>query len=206
MIINAHTDVKGVCTLYSEYGENQNKHVLFIHGLGASSTTWKDIPIALSKYYHTITVDLIGFGGSCKPETADYTIKGFSKFIIDFLEKIGIKEKENNKINMVGHSLGGYIATQFAIENREMVEKLVLIDSSGLLDGPTPLLQLYRDAAVETNSILRYMKVQNVFGDLYADRTRLLPVVVDTFIATIEQQGAKHAFLSAFDNSTTDTN
>ena len=112
---------------------------------------------------------MIGFGGSCKPETADYTIKGFSKFIIDFLEKIGIKEKENNKINMVGHSLGGYIATQFAIENREMVEKLVLIDSSGLLDGPTPLLQLYRDAAVETNSILRYMKVQNVFGDLYAD-------------------------------------
>jgi hypothetical protein len=38
---------------------------------------------------------------------------------------------------------------------------------------------------------------------LYADRSRLLPVVVDTFIAIIEQQGAKHAFTSAFDNSTT---
>jgi pimeloyl-ACP methyl ester carboxylesterase len=83
-----------------------------------------------------------------------------------------------------------------------MIEKLVLIDSSGLLDGPTPLLQLYRDAAVETNPILQYKKVQNVFGDLFADRTRLLPIVVDTFIATIKQQGAKHAFLSAFDNST----
>jgi pimeloyl-ACP methyl ester carboxylesterase len=97
LIINAYTDVKGVCTLYSEYGENQNKHVLFIHKLGTSSVTWRDIPIALSKYFHTITVDLIGFGGSCKPETADYTIRGFSKFIIDFLEKIGIKKKRTMK-------------------------------------------------------------------------------------------------------------
>jgi pimeloyl-ACP methyl ester carboxylesterase len=203
LITNAHTDVKGVCTLYSEYGEDQNKHVLFIHGLGASSATWRDIPIALSKYFHTITVDLIGFGASCKPDTADYTIKGFSKFIVDFLERIGIKEKDNKKINIVGHSLGGYIATQVAIENKEMIEKLVLIDSSGLLERPTPLLQLYLDAAVETNQILRYKKVQNVFEDLYADRSRLLPIVVDIFIATIEQQGAKHAFTSAFDNSTT---
>jgi pimeloyl-ACP methyl ester carboxylesterase len=40
----------------------------------------------------------------------------------------------------VGHSLGGYIAAEVAIGNREMIEKLVLIDSSGMLEGPTPLL------------------------------------------------------------------
>ncbi|HYZ96697.1 MAG TPA: hypothetical protein VE524_08895, partial [Nitrososphaeraceae archaeon] len=56
------------------------------------------IPDALSKYFHTITVDLIGFGESDKPEKADYyTIKGFSKFIVDFLERIGIKEEEDKE-------------------------------------------------------------------------------------------------------------
>ena len=55
---------------------------------------WGDIPDALSKYFHTITVDLIGSGASEKPQNADYTIKGFSKFIVDFLiERIGNMDK-----------------------------------------------------------------------------------------------------------------
>ena len=141
-------DKKEVGTLYYEYGKDKNKHVLFIHGLGSSSIVWRDIPQALSEHFHTITVDLIGFGGSDKPNTADYTIKGFSKFIVDFLrERIGIKE--NEKISIVGHSLGGYIAAQFAIENKKTIEKLVLIDSSGLLEKPTPLLEQYLSAAME---------------------------------------------------------
>lgn len=51
--------VKGVGTFYREYGNPKDKHVLFLHGLGASSLVWRDIPDALSEYFHTITVDLI---------------------------------------------------------------------------------------------------------------------------------------------------
>src|SRR5215208_5085084 len=175
-------DRKEVGTLYYEYGEDKNKHVLFIHGLGSSSIAWRDIPQALSEHFHTITVDLIGFGGSDKPNTADYTIKGFSKFIVDFLrERIGIKEKEK----------------------KNLIEKLVLIDSSGMLKEPTPLLKDYRVAAMQEDPVSRYEKVKRVFEDLYARPSRLLPVLVDLFNYTIEKPGAKHAFESAFDNSTT---
>ena len=87
------------------------KHVLFLHGLGSSSIVWRDIPDALSEYFHTITIDLIGFGRSEKPETADYTIKGFSSLVMDFLKE-RIEINENNKISIVGHSLGGYIGRQ----------------------------------------------------------------------------------------------
>jgi len=202
LVIDRLIDVKGVCTLYSEYGEDPHKYVLFIHGLGASSVSWRDIPYALSKYFHTITVDLVGFGGSGKPEKEEYyTIKGFSKFILNFLEKIGIKK--NKKISLVGHSLGGYIAAQVAIENKEMIEKLVLIDSSGLLEGPTPLLNDYLAAATEDKIISRYEKVKRVFEDLYASPSRLAPIVVDVFDSIIEKQGAKYAFEKAFKNSTT---
>jgi len=195
--------VKGVGTFYKEYGNPRDKHVLFIHGLGSSSLDWRDIPDALSEYFHTISIDLIGFGVSEKPETADYTIKGFSKFIVDFLiERIGIEKKEHKKISLVGHSLGGYIAAQVAIENKEMIEKLVLIDSSGLLEGPTQLLKDYRVAATEVNPVTRYEKVKRVLEDLYGP-SRLLPVAVDLFDYTIEKPGAKHAFEAAFDNSTT---
>lgn len=196
--------VKGVGTYYKEYGDPKDNHVLFIHGLGSSSLAWRDIPDALSQYFHTITIDLIGFGASEKPETADYTIKGFSKFIEDFLkERIGIERKEHKKISIVGHSLGGYIAAQVAIENKKMIEKLVLIDSSGLLEGPTQLLKDYRVAATEVNPVTRYEKVKRVLEDLYAGPSRLLPVAVNLFENTIEKPGAKHAFEAAFDNSTT---
>ena len=195
-------DMKEVDTLYYEYGKDKNKHVLFIHGLGSSSIVWRDIPQALSEHFHTITVDLIGFGGSVKPNTADYTIKGFSKFIVDFLrERIGIKE--NEKVSIVGHSLGGYIAAEVSIENKNLIEKLVLIDSSGMLKEPTPLLKDYRVAAMQEDPVSRYEKVKRVFEDLYARPSRLLPVLVDLFNYTIEKPGARHAFESAFDNSTT---
>jgi pimeloyl-ACP methyl ester carboxylesterase len=72
---------------------------------------------------------LIGFGESNKPEKSDYyTIKGFSKFIVDFLERIGIKEEDNKehqhnnnnkKISIVGYSMGGHIAAKVTIENKK---------------------------------------------------------------------------------------
>jgi pimeloyl-ACP methyl ester carboxylesterase len=200
LILNTHTYVDGVRTFYSEYGEDQKKHVLFIHGLGSSSLGWGDAPEALSDHFHTIVVDLVGFGKSDKPEE-DYTIGYFSKFIKNFLRQIGIKDQE--KITIIGHSLGGYIAIDYAIENKDQLEKLVLIDSSGMLDKPTPLLQQYLNAALENDPILRYKKVFRIFEDLLAERSRLAPVRVDLFIGTIGESGAKHAFESAYQNSTT---
>jgi pimeloyl-ACP methyl ester carboxylesterase len=155
----------------------------------------------LSNYFHTITVDLIGSGESDKPVEGDYTIKGFSKFIANFLKE-KIKIGENEKISIVGHSLGGYIAARFAIENRKMIERLVLIDSSGLLEKPTPLLEQYLDAAMQIEPVLRYKKLERVLGAIYADPSFMPPVVVDKFVETIIKEGARDAFERAYENST----
>jgi pimeloyl-ACP methyl ester carboxylesterase len=194
-------NVNGANIRYTQYGEDKHKHVLFIHGLGSSLIGWRDIPQALSPYVHTIAVDLIGFGGSDKPETADYEIQGLRKFIVDFITGLGIRKDE--KLSLVGHSLGGYIAAEVAIANKDLIEKLVLIDPSGTLNGPTPLLRLYLAAAMETEPVLRYKKVQKVFENLLADGLRLSPITIDLFVETIVKEGALYAFKSAFDNSTT---
>ena len=191
-------NVNGHKIFYSESKNKEKKHVLFIHGIGASLVGWRDIPDALSEHFHTISVDLIGFGGSEKPTTADYSIKGFSGFIFDFLQAIDVKDK----ICIVGHSLGGYIALQFAFENKDLVEKLVLVDPSGKLDGPTPLLSSYRDAANEPIPILKYEKLKKVFEGMYSLSSVLLPMVVGIFLDTIEKPGALYAFNYAFDDST----
>lgn len=175
-----------------------NKHVLFIHGLGTSADRWLDIPDALSMYYHTIAIDLIGFGGSDKPSDVNYTIEKFSEFILEFIEKIGLSG-DDKKITLVGHSLGGYIAVEFAIRNKALIEKLVLLDSSGFLKEPTPLLEQYLNAA----NYPTYDNVRSVFEQLVSQPWKVLPVVVNTFITRISSPGAKYPFLSAYQYSTT---
>jgi pimeloyl-ACP methyl ester carboxylesterase len=195
---------------YREEEDNKGhrpKHVLFLHGIGISSTVWKDIPEALSKivtskneHIHTINIDLIGFGKSDKPLTANYTIKGYSEFISDFLleEEIGVTKEE--KITIVGHSLGGYIAAEFAIRNKNRIESLVLIDSSGTLKQATPLLSQYLNVAMDPEP--NRDRVREVFSQMYANPAFLGDIVVDAFVGLMRDQGAKMAFKTAFYDST----
>ena len=74
-----------------------------------------------------------------------------------------------------------------------------------MLEKPTALLEQYLDAAMETEHNLRYHKIKMVFENLLAVPSRLVPIIVDLFISVIEKPGAKHAFASAFRNSTTTT-
>jgi len=83
-----------------------------------------------------------------------------------------------------------------------MIEKLVLIDSSGLLEKPTPLLEQYLDAAMEIEPVLRYKKLKRVLGAIYADPSFMPPVVVDKFVEIIIKEGARNAFERAYQNST----
>lgn len=180
---------------YKEYGKRQApKHLLFLHGLGSSSDRRVDIPEALSRYCHSIAVDLIGFGGSDTPKL-DYTINRFKEFVLDFMHAIKI---DDGKTTVIGHSLGGYIAAELAIENHAMMENLVLIDSSGMLDKPTPLLEQYLNAAISAS----HEKVKEVFEQLVAQSWRVFPILIDIFIKRINMPGAKYAFESAFHNST----
>jgi pimeloyl-ACP methyl ester carboxylesterase len=195
----------GIRYLKSEKSNSsKKKNILFIHGLGASSDRWLDIPDALSRYFHPIVaVDLIGFGGSDKPVTVDYTIEYFSKFIRDFIEckQIWRNDDESDdscKTIIVGHSLGGYIAAKVAIEGQDLIEKLVLINSSGMLKGPTPLLEQYLNAALNPS----FENVKNVFEQMLGNPALLNPALVDAFIKRINLAGAKYAFKSAFENST----
>lgn len=185
---------------------SKKKNVLFIHGLGSSSDRWLDIPDALSRYYYPIVaVDLIGFGGSDKPVTVDYTIEYFSKFIRDFIDCKQIwrndddsDDDDSRKTIIVGHSLGGYIAAKVTMEDQDLIEKLVLIDSSGMLKKPTPLLEQYLNAALNPS----FENVKNVFEQMLGNPALLHPGIVDAFIKRINLVGAKYAFKSAFENST----
>ncbi len=181
----------------------REKNLLFIHGLGSSAERWLDIPDALSLYFHTVAIDLPGFGGSDKPSDMDYTIDAFSDIIRQFVDKIRIgkedrSDKNIRKITLVGHSLGGYIASKIAAdENDNFVDRLVLVDSSGNLERPTPVLQQYLDAAMNPSK----EKVKKVFEQMVANPLLISDVLVQGFIDRISNPNSKYAFESSMRNS-----
>ncbi|MEI7628030.1 MAG: alpha/beta hydrolase [Bacteroidota bacterium] len=100
--------------------------VIFLHGAGAGAVTWYPSINAISKNFQVIAPDIVGYGESDKPD-APYNRPYFSNWLKDFLKELKI-----SKAHIVGLSQGGAIALQFAIDNAEMVNKLVLVDSAGL--------------------------------------------------------------------------
>jgi 2-hydroxy-6-oxonona-2,4-dienedioate hydrolase len=190
--------------LESDMNDSETRqHLLFIHGLGSSADRWLDIPDALSLYFHTVAIDLPGFGGSDKPSDMNYTIEAFSDIVREFIDKIKITEENrgNNKARtttLVGHSLGGFIASRIAAtDNSNFLNKLVLVDSSGNLEKPTPLLDEYLDAAMNPSK----EKVRKVFEQMVANPLLVSDVLVHGFIDRINRPGSKYAFESSLRNS-----
>jgi 2-hydroxy-6-oxonona-2,4-dienedioate hydrolase len=185
--------------------DNDDKEhlILFIHGLGSSAERWLDIPDALSLYFHTLSIDLPGFGRSDKPSDIEYTIEAFSDIVRQFIHKIAISKQcsENHKfkkVTLVGHSLGGYIALKMAAaDESDTLDKLILIDSSGNLERPTRLLEQYLDAAMTPSK----EKVRNVFEQMVANPLLISDALVQGFIDRINNPASKYAFESALRHS-----
>lgn len=188
------TDLDGLKLRYLESGKGKKRHILFIHGLGSAADRWMKIPEELSSDFHSVAIDLPGFGESDKPQI-NYTIDQFRKTIISFLDKIAL----NEPTCIVGHSLGGYIASEIAIEHQNNVEQLVLIDSSGHLQKPTPVLEQYLNAARNPTPD----NVRKAFEKMVADPKRIPAPLVDGFIRRINMPNALHAFQSTLQNSAT---
>jgi triacylglycerol lipase len=100
--------------------------VILLHGLGATKETWLPSLGALAAKYHVYAIDQIGFGRSDKPHV-DYKIATFVDFLHGFLVAQNL-----GKVTLVGNSLGGWIAMDFAIQHPDMVDRLVLVDAAGL--------------------------------------------------------------------------
>ncbi|UPW04427.1 alpha/beta hydrolase [Rhodococcus pyridinivorans] len=100
--------------------------LLLVHGIGDDSSTWQDVIPHLAEKYTVIAPDLLGHGRSDKPR-ADYSVAAYANGMRDLLSVLGIES-----VTVIGHSLGGGVAMQFAYQFPHMVERLVLVASGGV--------------------------------------------------------------------------
>jgi len=110
--------------------------LLLIHGIGDSSETWLPVIPELARRHTVIAPDLLGHGESAKPR-ADYAVAAYACGMRDLLSVLDV-----DQVTVVGHSLGGGIAMQFAYQFPDRCERLVLVGSGGIGQEVHPLLRL----------------------------------------------------------------
>jgi pimeloyl-ACP methyl ester carboxylesterase len=111
---------------YRDLGDTDGEVVVLIHGMAGSSTTWRDSMPALAEHFRVIAPDLLGHGRSAKP-SGDYSLGAHASLVRDLLAHLGVE-----RATIVGQSLGGGVAMQFAYQYPEFCERLVLVNSGGL--------------------------------------------------------------------------
>lgn len=109
--------------------------VILIHGIASSYNTWNAVLPELGKTCTAVAPDLLGHGRSSKPR-GDYSLGAFATGIRDFMEALEIPSA-----TIVGHSMGGGIAMQFAYQFPKRCQRLVLVSSGGLGPEVTPVLK-----------------------------------------------------------------
>lgn len=100
--------------------------LVLVHGIAGSCATWQEVAPGLAAHYTVVTPDLLGHGQSAKPRT-DYSLGAHASALRDLLGTLGYERG-----TMLGHSLGGGVAMQFAYQFPERCERLVLVSSGGL--------------------------------------------------------------------------
>jgi pimeloyl-ACP methyl ester carboxylesterase len=109
--------------------------VLFVHGITQDSRTWDRVGRALADDVRIVAPDLPGHGSSQRP-AGDHSLGAYASTLRDLLFALEIPSA-----TIVGHSLGGGVALQFAYQFPEMLDRIVLIDSGGLGRDVSPLLR-----------------------------------------------------------------
>src|SRR5512134_1657783 len=109
--------------------------LVLLHGIAGTSATWNDVLPWLSAKHTVLAPDLLGHGGSSKPE-GDYSLGAYANAVRDLLEALDLRRG-----TIVGHSLGGGVAMQLAYQYPERCERLVLVSSGGLGREVSPLLR-----------------------------------------------------------------
>ncbi len=109
--------------------------LLLIHGIAGTLENWQAVIEPLARRHTVLAPDLPGHGRSA-PGAGDYSLGALAAGLRDLLVALG-----HQRATLVGHSLGGGVAMQFAYQFPEMTERLVLVSSGGLGPEVSPILR-----------------------------------------------------------------
>ncbi|MEL4898589.1 alpha/beta fold hydrolase [Crocosphaera sp. Alani8] len=186
--------------------EGQGKPMLLIHGFGASIGHWrKNIPYLAQKNYRVYALDLLGFGGSDKPQL-DYNVELWRDLIKDFWES-----HINEPTIFVGNSIGGLLALMILADYPQISRGGVLINCAGglnhrpdelnlplrfVMGSFTKLINSSVTGTFIFNRIRQKHRIRRTLHQVYSDRNAVTDELVNILYEPSCDPGAQKVFAS----------
>jgi pimeloyl-ACP methyl ester carboxylesterase len=190
-----YISINGTSVHYCDQGTGPV--VIALHGIVDSLHTWDQWTEKMVPRYRVVRMDIPGFGLTGPVRDGIYTKDGF----VDFLKTFMTELKIDNGI-LVGNSLGGAIAWNFALAYPEMVNQLILIDPAGYpMEIPWPL-NLAETPGIRhaakwiTPRWIFQMSLKQVFGD----PSKVTDQMVDRFYELNLRPGNRDALIEIMDS------
>ncbi|XP_005179119.1 (Lyso)-N-acylphosphatidylethanolamine lipase isoform X1 [Musca domestica] len=170
--------------------ESKEVPLVMLHGLGAGVALWVMNFDALAKDRPVYAIDILGFGRSSRPKFSNDALtceKQFVKSVEEWRREMNIK----NMI-LLGHSMGGFIASSYALSYPDRVKHLILADPWGFPEKPSdalsskqiPLWVRALAHALTPLNPLWALRAAGPFGQWVVQKTR--PDIMRKFSSTIE--------------------
>ncbi len=169
--------------------------LVLVHGLGYwTQASWDTLLPLLDPRLRVVAFDLPGFGRSDKP-SGPYDTPFFGRIVADVLDQLAV-----NRFILCGHSLGGYIAANYAAAHAERVERLILIAPAGFLKAARFIYALLGSQLARWLFTRRPGRrfVQRTLDQAVVDPVSIVPSVRETAFALAEQSEVRRAFAGVY--------
>lgn len=184
-----HTYIDGYKIAFREQGEGSP--VILIHGIPTNSLMWREIIPRLAKNHRVIAPDMLNYGQSEKPHSADVSINAQSCMIVKLMDALGVR-----RADVVAHDIGGGVAQLIAVNYPEKVRKLVLMDSVCFDSWPIPEFEpLQKPEAESGMSLNDFVSMMRGFmpNGVY-NKSAMTDEIIDLYLAPWSTEDGKRAF------------
>jgi pimeloyl-ACP methyl ester carboxylesterase len=186
---------------YREEGEGEP--LLLLHGAFSSLHTFNEWNKHLKKHYRVIRLDLMGFGLTGPNDAGDYTMENHIRVLKAFLNIIKV-----DKCHIVGNSLGGWLAWEFAYRYPQKVGKLVLMDAAGFLEEENIPLPFKLARTPMFGRVIKYVVrrqiLEQFLRQVYFDQSKVTEQLVTRYYELFIRDGNPDAFLKLVNTPYTD--
>lgn len=180
---------------YEDKGKGDT--LLFVHGFGSSSYTWRYLQERYSETNRVICIDLKGFGASSKPYDKNYQLRDQSEIVREF-----IKYLELDNLTLIGHSFGGAVVLSTYVESddsiRKKIDRLILIDSAAYEQKIPDYISLLRTPIINSlalSIVPANANSERVLKELIHDDSLITTEMIETYGEFLQGSDAQHALI-----------